>query len=125
MPNRPVPTALKILHGNPGKRPINKEEPKPPSGTPVMPKWLKSFPIAVKEWKREAKILDEMGVLTLAEAGDLALRAYLSSEIQSLALDIQEEGRTVEVTQLSREGEEVKTFSKPNPKCVQLKNILS
>jgi hypothetical protein len=29
MPNPPVPTHLKIIRGNPGKRKINKNEPKP------------------------------------------------------------------------------------------------
>ena len=30
---KPKPTALKILEGNPGKRPINENEPIPPKGT--------------------------------------------------------------------------------------------
>lgn len=29
MPNPPVPTYLKVLNGNPGKRPLNKNEPQP------------------------------------------------------------------------------------------------
>jgi len=55
MGNRPKPTALKLLQGNPGRRPINKAEPKPKRGIPAMPKWLDAFPVAVEEWKRESK----------------------------------------------------------------------
>jgi|CXWL01.1.fsa_nt_gi P27 family predicted phage terminase small subunit len=40
MPNKPVPTSLKILRGNPGKRKLNKREPKPLAGTPEFPEWL-------------------------------------------------------------------------------------
>ena len=38
----PKPTELKRLQGNPGKRPLNKREPKPAIGqrTPNAPEWL-------------------------------------------------------------------------------------
>ena len=59
---KPKPTALKILEGNPGKRPINENEPIPPKGTVKCPTWLE--PEAKKEWKRLAPSLEAMGVLT-------------------------------------------------------------
>ena len=37
---KPKPTALKLLEGNPGKRPINEHEPVPPKGTVKCPTWL-------------------------------------------------------------------------------------
>lgn len=125
MGNRPKPTRLKLLQGNPGKRPINQQEPQPKRGIPPMPKWLKPFRVATREWKREAKELDEMGVMTTAECGDLAMRAYLASQIQELAADIQDEGRVVTITQLDRDGKEVCTQTRTNPKCIQLKNLIS
>ena len=76
---------------NPGHKPINKNEPEPKRGIPEMPDWLTVFPVAVAEWKREAKELDEMGVLTTADSGVLAMRAYLMSEIQALSLEIKED----------------------------------
>ena len=85
MSNRPVPTKLKLLRGNPGRRKIQDNEPEPKRGIPSLPKWLKKYPVAVREFKREAKILDEMGVLTLADTGILAIRAFLASQIQGLA----------------------------------------
>ena len=59
---KPKPTALKILEGNPGKRPLNENEPIPPKGIVKCPSWLE--PEAKKEWKRLAPSLEAMGVLT-------------------------------------------------------------
>ena len=59
---KPKPTALKILEGNPGKRPLNENEPIPPKGNIKCPSWLE--PEAKKEWKRLAPSLEAMGVLT-------------------------------------------------------------
>jgi len=46
------PTVLKVLEGNPGKRPLNKNGPKPKPVAPKTPKHLNS--VAKKEWKRVA-----------------------------------------------------------------------
>ena len=62
MANRPTPTALKKLAGNPGKRPMNHAEPMPSKGAPVCPDWLKGDALA--EWKRIVPELDRLGVLT-------------------------------------------------------------
>lgn len=59
------PTALKVLEGNPGKRPLNDREPVPPKATLKCPAWL--LPEAKKEWKRLAPALEAMGVLTMAD----------------------------------------------------------
>jgi phage terminase small subunit len=63
----PKPTALKILTGNPGKRPLNLLEPKPPGGC-EMPPTLLSNPRAVEHWNREAPRLLAMGVLTQVDS---------------------------------------------------------
>jgi len=54
-----------MLEGNPGKRPINANEPIPPNGIVKCPTWL--LPEAKKEWKRLATSLEAMGVLTVAD----------------------------------------------------------
>ena len=59
---KPTPTAIKELEGNPGKRPLNDREPKPQKKAPACPKWLE--PEAKKEWRRLAKNLEQIGVLT-------------------------------------------------------------
>ena len=58
----PKPTALKILEGNPGKRPLNDKEPKPENKAPKCPSWLE--PEAKKEWERMAESMEAMGILT-------------------------------------------------------------
>ena len=63
---KPKPTALKVLEGNPGKRPLNKNEPKPEKKAPKCPSWLE--PEAKKEWRRMSKILEELGILTEIDA---------------------------------------------------------
>ena len=62
---KPQPAALKLLEGNPGKRPLNDREPVPPKATLKCPAWL--LPEAKKEWKRLAPALEAMGVLTMAD----------------------------------------------------------
>ena len=37
---KPKPTALKLLEGNPGKRPLNDREPVPPRAALKCPAWL-------------------------------------------------------------------------------------
>ena len=59
---KPKPTALKVLEGNPGHRPLNKKEPMPKGKLPRCPEWLEDD--AKKEWKRLGKVLAEMGMLT-------------------------------------------------------------
>ena len=62
---KPKPTALKLLEGNPGKRPLNANEPIPPQGEVKCPSWL--LPEAKKEWTRLAPAMESMGILTLAD----------------------------------------------------------
>ncbi len=59
---KPKPTALKELEGNPGKRQLNINEPKPLAKAPSCPKWLD--PEAKKEWKRLSKKMEQIGILT-------------------------------------------------------------
>ena len=59
---KPKPTGLKVLEGNPGKRPLNHKEPKPTKKAPRCPSWLEED--AKKEWKRMSKVLESMGLLT-------------------------------------------------------------
>lgn len=59
---KPKPTAIKELEGNPGKRPLNKNEPKPDKKAPRCPSWLEEE--AKKEWKRTGTMLEQLGLLT-------------------------------------------------------------
>lgn len=67
---KPKPTAIKVLEGNPGKRPLNKNEPKPEKKAPKCPPWLEAE--AKKEWRRMSKTLEAIGVLTQVDASAFA-----------------------------------------------------
>lgn len=59
---KPTPTAIKELEGNPGKRPLNENEPQPKKKAPPCPNWL--APEAKKEWRRLSRQMESLGILT-------------------------------------------------------------
>jgi P27 family predicted phage terminase small subunit len=67
---RPTPTRLKLLNGNPGKRPINMDEPKPEPSIPDCPSEL--GPVAQTEWNRLASELARLRILTQLDRAALA-----------------------------------------------------
>jgi P27 family predicted phage terminase small subunit len=72
-PGRPrTPTALKVLHGNPGNRKLPENEVKPVPLAPKCPSWLHKY--AKKEWKAIAPKLEALGLLT--EVDTTALASY-------------------------------------------------
>ena len=72
---KPKPTRLKIIEGNPGRRPLNTKEPRPRLGRPTCPAWL--LPEAKREWRRVVPELEALGMLTAID------RASLSAYCQS------------------------------------------
>ena len=72
---KPKPTALKVLEGNPGKRPLNMNEPTPEKKAPECPSWLNDE--AKVEWDR---LVDKMVALgTLTEMDMAAFAGYCQS----------------------------------------------
>jgi len=67
---RPKPTRLKLLSGNPGKRPLNKHEPRPDPAVPDCPTEL--GPVARQEWDRLAGELEKLKILTSLDRAALA-----------------------------------------------------
>ena len=65
------PSAVREAEGNPGKRPLPKNEPAPARGAPKVPTWLPAD--ARKHWRQLLPILDEMHVLTMADGLALGL----------------------------------------------------
>ena len=68
---RPTPTALRVVRGNPGKRPLPKSEPHPAVRLPPAPSWL--TPEAKAEWKRTGEKLLRVGVMTETDTTALLL----------------------------------------------------
>lgn len=77
---KPLPSKLKLLRGNPGKRPINKNEPQPVPSIPEIPPELDE--VAAAEWTRVCPELMAIGVLTKLDRS--ALSAYCQSWSQWL-----------------------------------------
>jgi P27 family predicted phage terminase small subunit len=67
---RPTPTRLKVLTGNPGKRPLNVDEPRPEVAIPDCP--VELGPIARGEWDRMAPQLASLRILTQLDRAALA-----------------------------------------------------
>lgn len=90
-----VPTSLKLLRGNKGKRPLSTREPKPKPGLPKAPKWLDS--VALEFYQRVGALLRRMQVITEADGEALALAAEAFSEYRA-ARRACKKGRTYKVT---------------------------
>lgn len=69
---KPKPTMLKLIDGNPGKRPIRDDEPKIPEAGLTCPAILKGGSRA--EWYRVVKLLSPVGIATAADRA--VLTAY-------------------------------------------------
>ncbi len=67
---RPKPTRMKILAGNPGKRPLNANEPRPEVATPDCP--VELGPVARREWDRMVAELARLRILTHLDRAALA-----------------------------------------------------
>jgi len=90
----PKPTAVKILEGNPGKRALNKNEPKPVSAGLAEPSaWLPET--AQAEWRRVAAVLPA-GVVTGVDVGTLEAYCQTYAEwrdaIERMATEQKEHG---------------------------------
>src|SRR3954471_5752093 len=70
--HRPKPTRLKVLMGNPGKRPLNANEPRPEVAIPDCP--IELGEVARREWDRMATQLASLRILTHLDRA--ALGAY-------------------------------------------------
>ena len=71
---KPKPTALKVLEGNPGKRPLNHQEPvmpEPSDAFEVPPPELLGDVVAKAEWTRLAPMLRKARTITEADRSSL------------------------------------------------------
>ncbi len=67
---KPVPTHIKAITGNPGKRPLNADEPLPAPAVPDCPSELGA--VAKAEWERLAADLVKLRLLTPLDRAALA-----------------------------------------------------
>lgn len=86
------PTALKLIGGTARNYRLNKSEPTPPRGIPRPPKHLSK--VAKEAWNYAAPVLDEMGVLTVADAMVLEGLCESYSNLRDARALLAKEGRT-------------------------------
>ncbi len=85
---------LKLLRGNPGGRPLNSREPRPPESSGRRPPWLKGH--AKDAWGRLHAILTEMRVMTMADELALALLCSAVDDFRHAREIVEKLGRTYE-----------------------------
>lgn len=88
--SRPKPTALKLVTGNPGKRRLPKNEPKPRRVRPSPPAHLSRD--ALVAWGAFSERLFPLGLLTELDAAALELLCENYAEIQLLRRDLDANG---------------------------------
>ena len=86
----PKPTRLKVLAGNPGRRKLNKREPKPAVDTPVCPQWLSARAKGV--WRYTVPLLRNMGVLARADRDALAAYSQIYARWREAEEFLQQRG---------------------------------
>jgi P27 family predicted phage terminase small subunit len=98
-----TPTRLALVKGNPSKRAINKNEPKPPSGVPPTPK---HFDKMGKYWfKRIGDELAAVGVMTTLDGKALELLIEAYTEYRQHCEVLAEQGYTYKT--VSATGEDI------------------
>lgn len=104
MKGRRSPTALKILEGNKGKRPI-KPEPMPQKGVPQMPAHFTGD--AARMWANVAPELDRLGLLTVVDGA--ALEAICTAYARAVKADrvIEEKGLTFAINGMEYQRPEI------------------
>lgn len=108
----PTPSRLQELRGNPGKRAINRHEPKPAIGA-VCPSWLSK--LAKIEWKRIAPELERLGLLTMVDQTALASYCQAHAELIEATKRLDKDGRIIDIPVYNKTGEEVGSIQKQHP----------
>lgn len=112
MGRTPTPTSLKVIRGNPGQRPINAAEPKPPPADITPPHGLSEEGLAI--WNEMAPILLRMGVFTQADRILLTRYCLLQEQFAHVVRHVRENGMTqitqTGYSQLTAEGALFKTL---------------
>ncbi len=118
----PKPTALKLVQGNPGKRAINKREPRF-RGTPVCPEWL--TPEAKIEWERVVAELKALDMLRSVDSSALAAYCQSYARWQSAERLIDCDGQIVYEPMVNKAGEVVGHKTKRHPAVSIAKDALA
>ena len=92
---KPKPTRLKLLAGNPGKRPLNEREPQFQNRMPPPPSHLDR--LERQEWKRMCELLAAARILTEADRDALAVYSVIYTRWAEAEREIKKNGPVVKV----------------------------
>ena len=109
---RPTPTALKVLHGNPGRRPLNGDEPQFKAGLPDKPAWFDTY--ASEEWDRIVSNVNGQRILTKADLGILVATCLCYEQMRETLAIIKTLGRSYVVEDMGGN-----KHYKARPECVR------
>lgn len=90
---RPKPTAVKVLAGNPGKRPLNVSEPKPRESSARAPRGLGVE--GSRFWRKYAPALAALGVLTEVDEPGLRMAAEHFEVAVRAATELRQPGKLI------------------------------
>ena len=86
----PTPTKLKVLRGNPGRRPLNENEPDPEASIPEKPDSLSEE--AAKVWDKITIELDKIGLLSDIDGSALEMYCEALATFRYCSRKIAEHG---------------------------------
>jgi len=92
---KPQPTALKLLRGLPGRRPVNLDEPCPELAGFEPPDWLS--PEARAEWEARAPKLIELGLLTEIDIDTFGAYCQTRVDYQHAVAMLRQTGEVIRV----------------------------
>ena len=93
---RPMPSRLKILMGNPGKRPLNEDEPQPDALDDFSPPdHIENDELAVRKWDEAVRVLYDMQVMTIADRETLARYCLVWSHWMQMREKCRQFGREI------------------------------
>jgi P27 family predicted phage terminase small subunit len=110
---RPLPTAIKKLRGNPGRRPLNEKEPRLETKAPDMPPDLPE--LAQKEWNAIVPVLLRLGMLTEIHGKALAAYCFAYARWHEAEEEVSKRGILIEETIFDKDGNEISSKLKRNP----------
>jgi len=87
---KPTPTHLRLLKGNPARRPLPEGEPQPDAVVPEKPDWLNAA--AAEEWDRIVPQLLALGLLTDLDRAVLVKYCQAWAAVVELEREIEENG---------------------------------
>mgnify|MGYP001558745111 FL=1 len=121
-------TALRLIEGMRGHRPLPKGEPQPRVGIPKMPESIKHDLEAARHWRATVKVLGAVaGWVTLEMARQLEDYAILRADRDRLRADIKAGGRVFEAELIKKDDDDREVLTKSirrNPLTVLLKEAL-